>query len=61
MGCKQHGFSGHELTPAKKKTKREQFLAEMEAVLPSQAGNAEGTIGNQGDLRHRTAGFGNHP
>ena len=34
MGGKQVGFSDYELTTAKKKTKREKFLAEMEAVVP---------------------------
>jgi IS5 family transposase len=36
MGGKQLGFSDYELTPAKKQTKREKFLAEMEAVVPWQ-------------------------
>ena len=30
MGGKQLGFSDYELTTAKKQTKREKFLAEME-------------------------------
>jgi IS5 family transposase len=30
------GFSDYELTTAKKKIKREKFLAEMEAVVPWQ-------------------------
>jgi IS5 family transposase len=34
MGGKQLGFSVYELTPAKKQTKREKFLSEMEAVVP---------------------------
>ena len=34
MGGKQLGFSDYELTIAKKQTKREKFLAEMEAVVP---------------------------
>ena len=37
MGGKQLGFSDYELTPAKKQTKREKFLSEMEAVVPWQA------------------------
>lgn len=37
MGGKQLGFSEHEQTTAKKQTKREKFLAEMEAVVPWQA------------------------
>jgi hypothetical protein len=37
MGSKQLGFSDYELTTAKKQTKREKFLSEMEAVLPWQA------------------------
>ena len=37
MGGKQLGFSDYELTTAKKQTKREKFLAEMEAVVPWQA------------------------
>jgi IS5 family transposase len=37
MGGKQLGFSDYELTTAKKQTKREKFLAEMEAVVPCQA------------------------
>ena len=35
IGGKQLGFSEFELTTAKKKTKREKFLAEMEAVVSS--------------------------
>jgi IS5 family transposase len=34
MGGKQLGFSDYEQTTAKKQTKREKFLAEMEAVVP---------------------------
>ena len=34
MGCKQLGFSDYELTTAKKQTKREKFLSEMDAVVP---------------------------
>ena len=37
MGGKQLGFSDYELTAAKKQTKREKFLSEMEAVVPWQA------------------------
>ena len=37
MGGKQLGFSDYELTTDKKQTKREKFLAEMEAVVPWQA------------------------
>jgi transposase-like protein len=37
MGGKQLGFSDYELTTAKKLTKREKFLSEMEAVVPWQA------------------------
>jgi IS5 family transposase len=37
MGGKQLGFSDYELTRAKKKTKREKFLSEMEALAPWQA------------------------
>ena len=36
MGGKQLGFSDDELTTAKKQTKREKFLAEMEVVVPWQ-------------------------
>ena len=36
MGGNQHGFSDYELTTAKKQTKREKFLAEMEEVVPRQ-------------------------
>jgi IS5 family transposase len=34
MRGKQLGFSDYELTTAKKQTKREEFLAEMEVVVP---------------------------
>jgi IS5 family transposase len=37
MGSKQLGFTYCELTTAKKRTKCEKFLAEMEAVVPWQA------------------------
>jgi IS5 family transposase len=37
MGGKQLGFKDYELTTTKKRTKREKFLAEMEAVVPWQA------------------------
>ena len=37
MGGKQLGFSDYEQTTAKKQTKREKFLAEMEAVVPWRA------------------------
>jgi IS5 family transposase len=37
MGGKQLGFSDYELTTAKKQTKREKFLSEMEAVVPWKA------------------------
>jgi IS5 family transposase len=37
MGDKQLGFSDYELSTAKKQTKREKFLAEMEAEEPWQA------------------------
>jgi IS5 family transposase len=36
MGGKQLGFSDYELTTAKKQTKREKFLSEMEVVVPWQ-------------------------
>ena len=35
MGGKQLGFSDFKLTTAKKQTKREKFLSEMEVVVPS--------------------------
>jgi IS5 family transposase len=34
MAGKQLGFMDYELTAAKKRTKREKFLAEMEEVVP---------------------------
>jgi IS5 family transposase len=37
MGGKQFGFSDYELTTAKKKTNREKFRSEMDAVLLRQA------------------------
>jgi IS5 family transposase len=37
MGGKQLGFGDYEQTTAKKRTKREKFLAEMQAVVPWQA------------------------
>jgi IS5 family transposase len=37
MGGKQLGFSDYELTTAKKQTKREKFLSEMEVVVPWKA------------------------
>ena len=37
MGGKQLGFSDYEQSTAKKRTKREKFLAEMDAVVPWQA------------------------
>ncbi len=37
IGGKQIGFSDYELTTAKKQTKRETFLPEMESVVPWQA------------------------
>ena len=37
MVGKQLGFSNYETTTAKKPTKREKFLSEMEAVVPWQA------------------------
>jgi len=37
MGGKQLGFSDYEITTAKKQTKRETFLSEMEVVVPWQA------------------------
>lgn len=37
MGGKQLGFSDYEITTAKKRTKREKFLAEMDAVVPWQS------------------------
>ena len=37
MGGKQLGFGDYEQTTAKKRTRRERFLAEMEAVVPWKA------------------------
>jgi transposase, IS5 family len=37
MGGKQLVFSDYEITTAKKQTKREKFLSEMEVVVPWQA------------------------
>ena len=37
MGAKQFGFGDYEQSTAKKRTKRERFLAEMEAVVPWKA------------------------
>lgn len=37
MSGKQLGFSDYEITTAKKQSKREMFLAEMEVVVPWQA------------------------
>ena len=34
MGGKQFGFGDHEQSTAKKRTRRERFLAQMEAVVP---------------------------
>ena len=34
MGAKQFGFGDYEQSTAKKHTKRERFMAEMEAVVP---------------------------
>ena len=34
MGGKQLGFGDYEQTTAKKRTRRERFLAEMEAAVP---------------------------
>ena len=34
MGVKQFGFGYYEQSTAKKRTRRERFLAEMEAVVP---------------------------
>ena len=36
MGSKQLGLSDYEQSTAKKRTKRERFLSEMEAVVPWQ-------------------------
>jgi len=37
MGGKQLGFGDYEQSTAKKRTKREKFLAEMDQVVPCQA------------------------
>ena len=37
MGTKQFGFGDYEQSTAKKRTRRERFLAEMEAVVPWKA------------------------
>ena len=37
MGGKQLGFGDYEQSTTKKRTKREKFLAEMEAVVPWKA------------------------
>ena len=37
MGSKQLGFNDYEQSTAKKRTKRERFLSEMEAVVPWKA------------------------
>jgi len=37
MGSKQLGFGDYEQTTAKKRTRRERFLAEMEVVVPWKA------------------------
>ena len=37
MGGKQLGFGDYEQSTARKRTKRERFLAEMEAVVPWKA------------------------
>jgi len=34
MGCKQLGFGDYEQNTAKKQTKREKFLSEMDQVVP---------------------------
>ncbi len=34
MGTKQFGFGDYEQSTAKKRTRREHFLAEMQAVVP---------------------------
>ena len=34
MGGKQFGFGDYEQSPAKKRTRRERFLAEMDSVVP---------------------------
>ena len=37
MGCKQLGFGDYVQSAAKKRTRRERFLAEMESVVPWKA------------------------
>ena len=37
MGVKQLGCTDYKLTTAKKQTKRQEFLSEMEVVVPWQA------------------------
>jgi IS5 family transposase len=37
MGAKQFGFGDYEQSTAKKRTRRERFLAEMEAIVPWKA------------------------
>ena len=37
MGSKQLGFGDYEQSTAKKRTRRERFLAEMESVVPWKA------------------------
>ena len=44
MGGKQLGFSDYELTTAKKQTKREKFLSEMEVVVPAMPAYLNGVI-----------------
>jgi hypothetical protein len=51
MGGKQLGFSDDELTTAKKQTKREKFLAEMEVVVPWQPPPAGLSSGQPSVLR----------
>jgi hypothetical protein len=48
MGGKQLGFSDYELTTAKKQTKREKFLSEMEVVAwgyPDSVDRCQGSTG----------------
>ena len=68
MGGKQLGFSDYELTTAKKQTKREKFLAEMEAVVPQGQGRLKVCPPSRpGACQHRfrsvdlTAGDARHP
>jgi len=56
MGGKQLGFSDYEQTTAKKQTKREKFLAEMEAVVPWDA-----LIGLIEPIDPKTGKEGGHP